>query len=200
GQSVDVQGNFTAEGAISSVSLGDFKPNSQFHLQSLSPTADVDLGNITDLNLTAAGAIGSLAANSWIADGNAPSQITGTSIGQLSSQGNFGASLSLSGALVHTSLNSVSVGGAITGGLWYVVGDTGKIAAGSVAQDWDGDFTNSVQELSTSGDFDGQIATPRLTELDVGGNLSHALLLIGADLGADGKIGGTGANADQFGQ
>ena len=200
GQSVDVQGNFTAEGAISSVSLGDFKPNSQFHLQSLSPTADVDLGNITDLNLTAAGAIGSLAVNSWIADGNAPSQITGTSIGQLSSQGNFGASLSLSGALVHTSLNSVSVGGAITGGLWYVVGDTGKIAAGSVAQDWDGDFTNSVQELSTSGDFDGQIATPRLTELDVGGNLSHALLLIGADLGADGKIGGTGANADQFGQ
>jgi hypothetical protein len=228
GQDVDVQGKFTAEGAINEVSLGDFKPNSQFNLMSSSPTSDIDLGNVTDLSLTAAGAIGNLEVESWISDGNAPSQIAGTTIGQLSSEGNFGASLSLSGAPQTgrngsnddsgdglfgdngfggdgrdddgQTLGSVSVGGQISGGLWYVVGDTGNISAGSVAQSWDGDFTKSVEQISTYGDFDGQIATPRLESLQVGGNLSHALLLIGADLGADGKLGGTGANADQFGQ
>jgi hypothetical protein len=228
GQDVDVQGKFTAEGAINAVSLGDFKPNSQFKLTSSSPTSDIDLGNVTDLSLTAAGAIGNLQVESWTSDGNAPSQIAGTTIGQLSSEGNFGASLSLSGAPQTgrngnngdsgdglsgdngfggdgndddgQTLGSVSVGGQISGGLWYVVGDTGTVSAGSVAQSWDGDFTKSVEQISTYGDFDGQIATPRLESLQVGGKLSHALLLIGADLGADGKLGGTGANADQFGQ
>ncbi|MGC1560076.1 MAG: Ig-like domain-containing protein, partial [Bradyrhizobium sp.] len=221
GQDVDVQGNFTAEGAIGAVSLGDFKANSQFNLLSSSPTSDIDLGNVTDLSFAAAGFIGNLEVESWISDGNAPSQITGTGIGRLSSEGNFGASLSLSGAQQTASngkgngngngedndgdsdgqtLGSVSVGGQISGGLWYVVGNTGAISAGSVAQSWDGDFTSSVEQISTYGDFDGQIATPRLEDLQVGGNLSHALLLIGADLGADGKLGGTGANADHFGQ
>jgi hypothetical protein len=98
GQDVDVQGNFTAEGAIGDVSLGDFKANSQFNLLSSSPTSDIDLGNVTDLSLAAAGFISNLEVESWISDGNAPSQITGTGIGQLSSEGDLGASLSLSGA------------------------------------------------------------------------------------------------------
>jgi hypothetical protein len=98
GQDIDVQNKFTAEGAINAVSLGDFKANSQFNLLSTSAVSDIDLGNVTDLSLTAAGTIGSLEVESWISDGNAPSQITGTAIGQLSSEGNFGASLSLSGA------------------------------------------------------------------------------------------------------
>jgi hypothetical protein len=93
-----VQGNFTAEGAIGDVSLGDFKANSQFNLLSSSPTSDIDLGNVTDLSLAAAGFISNLEVESWISDGNAPSQITGTGIGQLSSEGDLGASLSLSGA------------------------------------------------------------------------------------------------------
>src|SRR5579872_1798076 len=268
GAGVDLQGSFKAENSLSAVTLGDAKPNSQFSFLGASATSQIHLGNVEDVTLAANAAIGSLAVKSWLSDGHGANQITGTSIGSLTSQGDFDASLSLSGTssgvlpfnpipsvpqsgptlgpipqepsippsggtLINTApslpelssqiaaglangstsaslnlfsqgsaggftLGFVSIGGQIGGGTWYVVGNTGVISAGKVSPQWDGDFTQSVLLVSTTGDFDGQIATPTLDNLIVGGNLSNALLLIGADLGADGKLAGTGANADHF--
>jgi hypothetical protein len=202
GTGVDIRGKVTAEGAISHLALGNVLSNSSITLSSASPISEIDLGNVTDLSLTTKGSIGVLSVGNWIADGVASSQVTATAIGDLQSAGNFGASLALSGTGVLPSggftLGSVSVEGQLSG-LWYVVGNTNVISAGTITQQWDGDFTKSVQTIITGGDFDGQLATPFLNDMIVGGNVSHALLLIGADLGADGEIGGSGANADTFG-
>jgi hypothetical protein len=95
------------------------------------------------------------------------------------------------------------------------VGSAGEISAAQVASDWIGDFTASLGSLRTTGggsastapgnaavtlngDFAGQLATPSLGDLNIRGNLVNARLMIGADLGADGRLGGAGANADHF--
>src|SRR5262249_47860555 len=85
-------------------------------------------------------------------------------------------------------LGFANVAGTLADGTWYVVGDAGLVTVGQVASNWTGDFTKSVS-LSIGRDFDGLLATPDLKFFNVGGNLNHAQLLIGADLGPGGRLG-----------
>ena len=178
GASVDLTGGFITKGGVQTITLGTFK----------------------DVAESASAAIGTLAIQSWQSGGSGTNGLQGTTIGTLKSQGDLNLSLNLNGqAATGLVLGSVSTQGALAGGLWHVAGRAGAISAASVSQGWTGDFTGPVSQITTTGDFDGTLATPSLQFLIVGGNLAHARLYIGADLGANGQLGGTGANADTFG-
>ena len=67
---------------------------------------------------------------------------------QLVLQGDFGASLALSGpqngGSAGDTLGLATIDGTLTGGLWYVVGNAGTTSAGQVASGWTGDVTGTA--------------------------------------------------------
>ncbi len=80
-----------------------------------------------------------------------------------------------------------------------MAGDVGSIDARSAGSAWTGSFAGEVGVVQTSGDFAGTLAASSLHVLAVGRGLLGAHIEIGATLGADGRPGGLGTNADSFG-
>jgi hypothetical protein len=199
GSSVDLSGDLTATGAVNSIILGNVTGPSHFALQGTTATSQVNLGLVQDLTVGAAAPISTFAVQGWNAGTSAPDELDAPSLGTFSSQGDIHASLALSGqGVTGLTLTSASAKGALADGLWYIVGRAGTISAGSVAASWTGDITGPVNQVTTTGDFDGQLATPSLQFLTVGGSLVGARLYIGADFGPDGQLGGI-AGSDHFG-
>ncbi|WP_420382221.1 Ig-like domain-containing protein [Novosphingobium sp.] len=198
---VDLDGNVAISGSITSLVLGNVNGPSTLSVTGSATIAKLSLGLVKDLTVNAAGSIGTLSVQDWSSSASGVNLITGSSIGLLSSAGNFNASLNLSGqGTVGAVLTSASINGTLGGGTWYVKGNVGQISAKTVAQGWRGDVVGAMSQLLTSGDFDGQVAVAVLNSLAVGGNLANADILVGADLGQDATLGGTGLNADTFGQ
>jgi hypothetical protein len=157
GSGIDLQGSLSAGGAIDSVELGNVR-NSSVLVQGA--IGDLELGDVRDTTLAVVGSIDKLSVNSWVASPNAQNQLSAASIATLSSDGDFGASLSLAGVQSANHGNSgnnaltlgdADIAGTLAHGLWYVVGQTGQISAAQVASDWTGDFTVSLDSLSTTG-------------------------------------------------
>lgn len=80
-----------------------------------------------------------------------------------------------------------------------MAGDVGSIDARSAGSAWTGSFVGEVGVVQTSGDFAGTLAASSLHVLAIGRGLLGAHIEIGATLGADGRPGGLGTNADSFG-
>ncbi len=180
-------------------------PMQSFAAQTADPTAFVNLagavqtivlGNVRDAVLTATATVGSMTVESWQGTGGA-NRITGVSIDSLNSAGQLNVDLDLSGTGL--ALGEVMAGGALSGGTWQVAGSVGTLGARAVGAAWTGDFAGGTGVVQTSGNFSGTLATPSLQVLAVGGGLLGAQLRVGADFGADGRPGGSGANADAFG-
>ena len=65
--------------------------------------------------------------------------------------------------------------------------------AGSIGAAWRGNFSGTLAQLGSRGDASGQLSAAGLQMLQVGGSLRGMTVLIGADLGADAALGGSGS-------
>src|SRR2546430_14750579 len=74
------------------------------------------------------------------------------------------------------------------------------IKAQSTADTWQASFTRSLTSVTTNKNLSGQIAALSIESVRVGGDLENAQILVGANLGSDGELGGTGTAADAFGK
>ncbi|WP_404710694.1 Ig-like domain-containing protein [Sphingomonas sp. MMS24-J13] len=200
GAKVDLGGNLSVSGALGSSVLGNVS-NAAITVGGTGAIAKLVFGTVKDATISTPASIGTLSVQDWEATAGIANGVSGASIGLLQSAGDFDASLNLSGVgAAGRVLTSASIDGALGAGTWYVKGGVGQISARSVAQGWRGNIVGAASQFVTSGDFDGQLAAAVLNSLAVGGSLNNASIAIGADLGQDAKIGGTGANADTFGQ
>jgi len=181
-------------GPMASFSAATTDPVSSFGVGGTVQT--IVLGNVRDTLLSAKAAIGSLSVQSWQGSGVVANRIDAPGLGALTSQGQLNLDLNITG--LGQALGSVLAGGALSGGTWQVAGDVGSIAARSVGAGWTGDVVGEVGVMQTSATFSGTLAAGSVGVFAVGGNFVGGHLAVGANLGADGKPGGTGANADSY--
>ncbi len=125
------------------------------------------------------------------------STVHAASVGTLSVAADFTAGFELTGPDAGLALTRATIGGVLSGA-WNVQGRSGSLKAGEVDAAWTGAFGDPLTSLTTVGDFHGTAYLPSLLQLTVGGALSGATLVVGADLGSDGALGGAGTRADSF--
>ena len=184
----------TLAGPMASFTAATTDPVSSFTVQGAVQT--IVLGNVRDMVLSSTAAIGGVTVESWQSGGVVANGIVAPSLDSLVSTGQLNMSMTLTS--LDLALGSV-LAGAITGGTWQVAGDIGSITARSVGANWNADVVGRTGTVATGGIFSGTIATKAIDVFAVGGSLVGAHLMVGATLGADGKLGGTGADADTFG-
>ena len=184
----------TLSGPMASFTASSTDPVSSFAVQGA--VQSIVLGNVRDMVLSSTAAIGSVAVESWQSGGVVANGIVAPSVGSLTSAGQLNMSMTLTS--LDLALGSV-LAGALTGGMWQVAGDIGSIAVRSVGAGWSADVVGRTGTVATGGIFSGTLATKAIDVFAVGGSLVGAHLMVGATLGADGKLGGTGADADTFG-
>jgi uncharacterized protein YjiK len=184
----------TLSGPMASFTASSTDPVSSFTVQGA--VQSIVLGNVRDMVLSSTAAIGSVAVESWQSGGVVANGIVAPSLGSLESAGQLNMSMTLTS--LDLALGSV-LAGALTGGMWQVAGDIGTIAVRSVGAGWSADVVGRTGTVATGGIFSGTLATKAIDVFAVGGSLVNAHLMVGATLGADGKLGGSGADADTFG-
>ncbi|MCC6717083.1 MAG: choice-of-anchor D domain-containing protein, partial [Acetobacteraceae bacterium] len=184
----------TVGGPLDSFSAATTDPVSAFSLGGAVQT--IVLGNVRDMVLSSSAAIGSIAVDTWLSTGPVANGIDAPSLGSFTSTGQLNLDLNITG--LGQALGSVLAGGALTGGVWQVAGDVGSIGARAINAGWTGDVTGEVGVVQTAGTFSGTLATASLGVIAIGGNFTGGRLLVGADLGADGRPGGADADADSF--
>ncbi len=155
------------------------------------------LGNVRDMVLSSTAAIGEISVQGWQGNGVVANGISAPSVGTLASAGQLNLSMTLSG--LGQALGSVLAGGALSGGLWQVAGDVGSIGARAIGAGWAADVAGAVGVVQTSGAFSGTLATQSLDVMSIGGSFLGGQLMVGANLGGNGRLGGSGFDADTFG-
>jgi len=200
---IRLDGFLSVEGGISGISLGGMS-NASITIAATSDaftfTRDIsmDLGDVANSVITSDIPIRSLNVNKWVDSDQSPDRISAPYIGGLKAGGNFQSSLNLTaGNENNKSLGSASISGSISGG-WILNRGTGSIKAGAVASTFTGSIRGPVEYFDVNNNFSGTLAVGNLGRLYVGGNMTGARVLVGASLGADLLLGGSGANGDIF--
>ena len=189
-------GNATFGASVTSLTLGKV---SQATISVATGTEfSFKAGTVTDTRLAARTTNISINVADWASTTSGASRIDAAGLKSLVTSGNLGTDLFLSGRASGYTLTTVQVGGTITGGLWSVHGRASSISAGSTAAAWRVNISSTLVLLLTKADASGDLAMSGLQMLQVGGSARGLHLLIGADLGDDAALGGTGANADSF--
>ncbi len=200
-KNVNITGNVTIGGAVSTVTLRDVDGDGQSLLSiggsSSARSASVTMANVTDLTINSGAPIKTLSVSNWI-DTNDNDVVTAPFASSIKSKLDFAAGLRLDGdnAPAYT-LSTVSVKGALSG-VWSVDGDAKSVSAGSITDTFSANFTQLLGKLSVSHDVSGTIAANAFKTVSIKGNMVSAKLLAGADLGLDAKLGGTGLDTDLF--
>lgn len=151
----------------------------------------LSLGNLDNATLTSATGIQSMLVTKWTTGGG----IAAPWIGALLSRGEFASNLSLSGAgsPAGTALRAASIAGALGGSaVWSINGNvTSLLLGGFAGTTFSAGVNGKVQTLVSSGGFTGDFAAAGgFGAIAVRGAVTNAHILAGADLGADGRIGG----------
>src|SRR5262245_13104043 len=157
-------------------------------------------GHVVDLSLEVASAIASITVESWQDTDAVRDVIRAPAIGTLTSAGDFNASLDLTGAASGFTLGSAVIGGVVNGGQWSVSGRVNQLKALGTAADWQLNASSAISLINVSETLSGQISSPALQLIQVGGDLAQATIYAGANLGSDVALGGTGSAADVFGK
>ncbi|MDH3460829.1 MAG: Ig-like domain-containing protein, partial [Burkholderiaceae bacterium] len=188
----DLQGTATFEQHVAALTLGELN-GADLQLQSAGNVL-LKTGAAVDSHVHAPLASVVLSAPSW--GGNSTIEVA--ALRSLGIGANFNANLLVNANGVSGfAVNIVNVTGAASG-VWNIQGRSNSVQVGSSSADWKANFAQPLSQLYIRGQAEGQVSAAAMQILQVGGDMSGFKLLIGADLGADAMLGGSGENADSF--
>jgi hypothetical protein len=169
---------FTAEGDVdtATISFGGGAPST------------LAFGAMTDVNLFSAQGIHSLSVASWT--NTTADQLTAPWVTTLDSAGDFGAGVSITTSNGPNSIVTADIGGVLTGGIWSAAVNIHKMDLHGVDAGWSADVHGSLTSLVDGSFFNGDLAAGYIGSFVVGGALTGAVVLGGANFGADGLPGG----------
>jgi cyclophilin family peptidyl-prolyl cis-trans isomerase len=124
-------------------------------------------GAATDTDITSAGAIKSLRVGSWGSTDAEADTVSTPMLASLQSNGDFGGSLTLTGAQSGNTINTAKVKGAVSG-TWAVAGFAGNVSAGSTAASWVANFGGSLRTLAVAGDLSGTVTANSINTVKAG--------------------------------
>ena len=211
-----IAGNVTVSGTVSRLHLGDLGDNNPDPVVSAAvrtltvggggvPVSLV-AGNVEDLDVASASPFRVIRVGSWVDVAGTPQRVSAPWIGTLSAR-TFGQGLSLSGAgapgQTLRSFQADSVSGA-----WAIGGDAGTVRAVDADQ-WSASFSGRIRSISLTRPIPRRgpprivqhvdLAARSIGSVSIRTNVADTRILAGADLGSDGRVGGTGDDADTFG-
>ena len=182
--------------AVASLTLGSL--NGASLVFDAAGSVALKLGAAVDSHVAAPNATLALTAASWTQSAAHGASVDAAALGTSNIAGAFTTDLRLSGAGAPAYvLGSLQVAGAVSG-LWSVHGRASAIAVGSTLAGWQANIAGSLLQFSTQGDAAGQLSAAAVQVVQIGGSARGFTLLVGADLGDDAALGGSGANADAF--
>ncbi|MCE9591652.1 MAG: hypothetical protein K8S99_14140, partial [Planctomycetes bacterium] len=199
----DLYGNLTASGGLVAATLHNLPAGDAQHaltfgtLVAPKPLTTLTLGQVNDTVVDSGTALKITAAR-WLdaggdADGITAPSITGLAIKgdkKTATVGDFEADLALSGATAPAlTLGPTTIAGSATG-LWNITGSVGAVTAASFGAGFAANVSGTIAKFTANGDATGTLAAASITSFTVKGNLTNALILAGANLGADAAIGG----------
>jgi regulation of enolase protein 1 (concanavalin A-like superfamily) len=171
-----LQGDLAVAGSLNSVQVAGASGEHALSVGAGARVATINLGQVDDLSINSAAAIGQLTATTW-ANSAGTDVITAPSITHLAVTQAFAAGLNLTGA--GNELGSATLRGGITGGQWTLAGSAGQIMAGSVDSTWAGTVAGTVASFNAAGNFDGALSAAAVNNIHVGGSLTGAVHLTG---------------------
>ena len=196
---VALTGDINVNGKLAILSLGNVS-NSRIAIAGQGAKLDVSAGNIENLDFQSATPVGKFIANQWLDTDGQVDKLTAPSLASLRISGDFQADLNLAGADKNGfGLRSATIGG-VSSGDWNVQRKAGTLTLGSTSVNWHAAFGDAISTLRCKGDLFGSLNMPSILTLQVDGDINAAEVNVGADLGADGVLGGDGMNADAFSQ
>lgn len=170
---VELEGDLTVTGTIGDLTLAGASGSDTLSIEGSAADGILHLGDVSDLSLMSSEPLAELSATTWTNLSNTD-LVSAPLIKVLKSTGDFGAALAVGAG--GAALETVRVGGAITGGNWAVDGSTGSIVAGSLALSWNGDFSGGVNSLLVNGNVSGSITAASIKTFTIHGNASSASL------------------------
>ncbi|HSV16471.1 MAG TPA: Calx-beta domain-containing protein [Tepidisphaeraceae bacterium] len=172
GPNVNLLGGLTSSGAIGRIILRDVTGSAAFAIGGGSQL--IALGNVDNLDLTAAGPVQTIVATQWLADDHQPHLITAPSIGTLFVRGALADGISLSST--GNALGLARIGGSIDAGAWSIAGAAGTILARSSSPAWTANFGGALGVVSFTGNLAGTLSARAVRVLRTGGDLAAATL------------------------
>ncbi|MGA2501396.1 MAG: Calx-beta domain-containing protein, partial [Tepidisphaeraceae bacterium] len=184
-----LRGDLAVTGSLGSVILVSASGGHTLSIGSGAVATSLDLGNVSDLSVSASGALKSVAATMWQNLRAGEDTIDAASIGNLTVDGVFAADLTLSAAGVDI---GTAILGAVTGGTWTLSGSATTVAAGSTASGWLATVAGDITTFSTQGRLSGHLTARSIGTVRVGTSLTDALLRATAAPGTRGKTPAVG--------
>jgi hypothetical protein len=195
---ITIDGNVTIQGSVGVLAVGDLQQSS-FRINGLTKDVGMTFAKVTDSSIVSNTPIRGISVKSWRNTDSTLDTLAAVYITNIQSDGEFDASVNTSIAGPKgPSITNVKVKGALANAVWHVTGDVYGIQVASIASTWGGTVTGTIHELYVGGNASGSFGAGNFNHVVVIGDLVNANYLAGTDLGADGKIGGTGNNADTY--
>jgi hypothetical protein len=138
----------------------------------------------------------------WSDTDTIPDLISAPYLSLLNVAGNFAAGLRLSASAGPANgpvLGNTTITGQAGTNSWWVNGRGATIKVGSTNVTFSASFTGAVSSFQTTvADMRGDLASPKFDSVSIFNTINTGRVLAGANLGRDGRLGGTGLNADTF--
>ena len=193
-----LRGPLSATGSLGSLRLGDVAGPLTITIPSSSYAPYLSFANVREASIDSAVGI-SVVAKSWLDLDGIADTIRAPWISYLTITGNFYPSVSLSGAPPgYKTLGPVEISGVVKAGAWSVNGSVSPIHIYASTVNWSASFAGDVTSLTTYGSFRGVFTGRSIGSITSGRDLLSGRILAGAFLGRDGRLGGTGDDADSY--
>jgi hypothetical protein len=193
---IGVDGNVTINGTLGELVLGDIA-HSTFRINGVGKDLAISLGKVTDSTLFSRTPLRDFAAERWRDTDSTPDELAAPYIDKISVKGDLDAGVSTTGTHKGFAINRIGVGGHISG-TWSVRGAVSDMEVGSIAAAFSGTITGNVGGLRVRGAAGGTLGVANVGRFIVGGDVTGATYLAGANLGADGKLDGDVNGDDSF--
>jgi hypothetical protein len=212
----DVTGNVSVAGTVRRISLGHLGDGVE-DPAAVAASRELTVGGagvpitlraaaIEELSVVTASPFRSIRVTRWLDRGGPENRITAPWIGSIQS-GDFSQGLSLSGAGAPGRTLGSARAGAVSGA-WSVGGEVGEIRV-SYARAWSASIAGRLDAVTITRRVprrgppsivqDVDLAARSIGRVTVWTNVWNTRILAGGNLGADGRVGGTAADADTFG-
>ena len=169
--------NVNVTGSVGQMTVGNIISGSV----KVGSAGKLTLGTLSGSSLTSAGAISSLSVNNWT--GSTTMTLAATSIGKLSSKGEFDPTVSIHGG--GQALGSVNIGGAVKNAQWAIHGSVGSVLINGACSDMGIFAGTDFGADNARGGGDDTFAAGSIGALVIGGNVTGCLFAAG--ISSDGR-------------